>query len=89
MGPVRQGPHRSMPENRPMPRQMIDTESGKPKARARRIRRWVTFVVAVIVIAAIAYALGWIPHAGVHAQGPLPAQTEASGTGLVVERLYP
>jgi hypothetical protein len=55
---------------------MIDTESGKPKARARTIRRWVTFIV-VLVILAIAYALGWIPHPGAH----------AFVTGVVSERL--
>jgi len=48
---------------------MIDTESGKPKARARTIRRRVAFVVALVVIAAVAYVLGWIPHPGAHAWG--------------------
>ncbi|HXF33229.1 MAG TPA: hypothetical protein VN603_01565 [Candidatus Acidoferrales bacterium] len=52
-----------------MGRQMIDTESGKPKARARTIRRRVAFVVALVVIAAVAYVLGWIPHPGAHAWG--------------------
>jgi hypothetical protein len=47
-----------------MARRMIDTESGKPKARARTIRRGVTLVVVLVVVAAIAYALGWIPHPG-------------------------
>jgi hypothetical protein len=38
---------------------MIDTESGKPKARARAVRRWIFFVVAVLIVIAVGTALEW------------------------------
>lgn len=68
-----------------MGRRMIDTESGKPKARARAIRRWVAVVLLVIVIA-IAYAVerGWVHAPGV-ALGPAVVRQEPP---QVRQRLY-
>ncbi|HXP94068.1 MAG TPA: hypothetical protein VN905_11425 [Candidatus Binatia bacterium] len=38
---------------------MIDTESGRPKARARTVRRWIVFIAAVVIVAA-GTALIWV-----------------------------